>query len=45
MIMIKDKSYYKRQFQNACEEVARLQAIIFSLREEFRDLLDKKKKN
>ena len=43
--MIKNRSYYKKQFQNACEEVARLQAIIYSLREEFRDLLDKKKKN
>jgi hypothetical protein len=43
--MIKNKEYYKKQFRMAVEEIARLQAIIYSLREDFRNLLDKKKEN
>ena len=40
-----NKDYYKKQYQKACEEIARLSAIIYSLREDFRDILDRKKKN
>ncbi len=36
--MIRNKEYYKDQFQKACEEIARLQAMILSLREDIRTI-------
>lgn len=40
-----DKEYYKRQYQLACEEIARLSAVLYSLREDIRTILGKKKQN
>ena len=34
-----DKKYYKRQYQLACEEIARLSAVLYTLREDMKNIL------